>query len=86
MTMKKFFVTMCAAFAMFAMVSCGGNPAISAAQDFLKNPTEETFKAVEEAENGLTEEQKAEYDKWAKEHAEELAGALLQGIANEMSE
>ena len=84
--MKKIFSTLTLVLCLVAMVSCGGNPAISAAQDFIKNPTEETFKAVEEAENGLTEEQKAEYDKWAEEHAEELAAALFQGIADELSE
>ena len=58
--MKKYLVSICAAFAMLVMVSCGGNPAISAMEDFIANPTEATFNAVEEAEKGMTEEQARE--------------------------
>ena len=58
--MKKYLVSICAAFAMFVMVSCTGNPGISAMKEFIANPTEETFKAVDAAEAEMTEEQKAE--------------------------
>ena len=82
--MKKYLVSICAAFAMFVMVSCTGNPGISAMKEFIANPTEETFKAVDAAEAEMTEEQKAEAEKWAEEHKEELAGALLVGRAAEL--
>ena len=82
--MKKYLVSICAAFAMLVMVSCGGNPAISAMEDFIDNPTEATYNAVEEAEKGMTEEQKAEAEKWAEEHAAELAAAMLKGMAAEL--
>ncbi len=81
--MKKLFVSICAAFAMFAMVSCGGssNPAIKAAEEFLSNPTMENSMKVEEASEGLTEEQKQEFEKWAEDNQEELikAAAELMG-------
>lgn len=80
--MKKFFVSMCIAFTMLAFVACG-NPAISAAEDFIDNPNEETFKAVEEAEKELDADEKKEYEKWCEEHATELAAALLKGLAAE---
>ena len=83
--MKKIFVSMCVAFAMFAMVSCG-NPAISAAEDFIANPCEETAKAVEEAEKGLDADEKKEYEEWSQEHATELAAAVLKVVAEEMAE
>lgn len=153
--MKKFFVTMFAAFAMFAMVSCG-NAAISAgeafienptienykamkeaydkldadgrkeaeewmnqndakfenavkndpdlaleileldpsfyeiviflAEEFVENPSEETLKAVDEAEKILDEDGKKEFDKWCEDHAKELAAALLKGMAKELAE
>ena len=47
--MKKLFVTICAAFAMLVMVSCGGNPAIKAGEAFIADPTEETYKAYNDA-------------------------------------
>ena len=81
--MKKFFVSMCMAFTMLAFVACG-NPAISAAEDFIENPTEETFKAVEEAEKDLDADEKKEYEKWCEEHETELAAAMLKGVAAEI--
>lgn len=69
----------CAAFAMFAFVACGsGNPAIDAAEKFISDPTEENFKAAEEAEENLTEEQKKEFEEWAKDNVERVAGAALK--------
>ena len=83
--MKKIFVSMCVAFAMFAMVSCG-NPAISAAEDFIANPCEETAKACEEAEKNLDADEKKEYEEWSKEHATELAAALVKYVGDELAE
>ena len=60
----------------------GGNPAISAAEDFIENPCEETFKAVEEAVKHLDDEKK-EYEKWCEEHASDLVRALLKSEAVE---
>lgn len=77
--MKKFFMSACAAFAMFAFVACGsGNPAIDAAEKFLSDPTEENMKAADEAEKNLTEEQKKEFEEWTKENAERIVGAALK--------
>lgn len=82
--MKKFFVSMCMAFTMLAFVACGGNPAISAAEDFIDNPTEETAKALAEAEKDLDADEKKEYEEWCKDHEKELAAALLKGLAAEL--
>ena len=60
----------------------GGNPAISAAEDFIENPCEETYKAVEEAVKHLDDEKK-EYEKWCEEHASELTAAVLKGVMAE---
>ena len=153
--MKKFFVTMFAAFVMFAMVSCG-NAAISAgeafienptienykamkeaynkldadgrkeaeewmnqndakfenavkndpdlaleileldpsfyeiviflAEEFVENPSEETLKAVDEAEKILDEDGKKEYEEWCEDHAKEIADALVKYVADEVAE
>ena len=81
--MKKFFVSMCMAFTMLAFVACG-NPAISAAEDFIDNPNEETAKALGEAEKELDADEKKEYEKWCEEHATELTAAFLKGAAAEI--
>ena len=74
--MKKFLVSICAAFAMMAMVSCGNsNPAIAAAEALIAEPTVENMTAFGEAVDGLTDAQKAEYTIWLTENAEKIADA-----------
>ncbi len=82
--MKKYLVSICAAFAMIAMVSCGGgNAAISAAEDFIANPSAETLEAATKAAAEIADDQKAveEYEKWCEENAEELAAATASMVS-----
>lgn len=76
--MKKLFVTICAAFAMLVMISCGSNPAIKAGEAFIANPTEETFKAYNDAVKEIANDPAAaaELAEWSKEKAMEIAAAL----------
>lgn len=76
--MKKLFVTICAAFAMLVMVSCGGNPAIKAGEAFIADPTEETYKAYNDAVKEIANDPAAaaELAEWSKEKAMEIAAAL----------
>ena len=76
--MKKLFVTICAAFAMLVMVSCGGNPAIKAGEAFIADPTEETYKAYTDAVKEIANDPAAvaEAAEWSQEKAKEFAAAL----------
>lgn len=79
--MKKYLVSICAAFAMIAMVSCGGgNAAISAAEDFISNPSAEAAADVTKAVAEIADDEEAvkEYEKWCEENAEELAAATAK--------
>ena len=73
--MKKYFMSLCAAVAMFTLVSCESNPAIKAGEAFIKNPTPDNFEAYFEAEQKLSTSETAEYEKWCEEKQTELLNA-----------
>ena len=73
--MKKFFVTMFAAFAMFAMVSCGGNAAVEAGNAFLENPTKENYDKLISASKELEGDDAAEYAQWLSQNQTKIAEA-----------
>lgn len=73
--MKKFFVTMFAAFAMFAMVSCG-NAVISAGEAFIENPTIENYKAMKEAYNKLDADGRKEAEEWMNQNDAKFVNAV----------
>ena len=75
--MKKFFASAFVALALVAFVACG-NPGIKAAKKFIKNPTVENAEKAAAAYDKLDDKEKAEYDKWAEEHAEELLEAAMK--------
>ena len=77
--MKKCLLSLCAAFAMFSMVSCGSeNPAIKAGEEFFANPTPETLKAFETSAENLNKEQHLEYGQWFFEHEDEFSLAMIR--------
>lgn len=77
--MKKFFVSAFAAFAMVAMVSCGGtNPSIAAAEALIANPTAETLKGLTDSFKELDADQAMEYQKWYLEHVDEVTNASIK--------
>lgn len=75
--MKKYLVSICAAFAMVAMISCGGgsNPGIKAAEAFIDNPTPENFEKMADVEGSLSGDELNEYSEWCLEHASEITQA-----------
>ena len=74
-TMKNFFMSLCAAVAMFTLVACGGNPGIEACQNFIDNPTPETSAAVDKVLPTLSSEEDEELLKWMEENVEDLYAA-----------
>ena len=60
---------------MFALVSCG-NAAISAAEDFIENPTAENAAACEKAYAECDADEKKEYQEWLIQHESELNAAM----------
>jgi hypothetical protein len=75
--MKKIIITICAAVAMFTVVSCGeSNPAIKAGKEFIDNPTPENFEAYAESIDSLPEKEEREYKIWSQENEEKLYEAL----------
>ena len=75
--MKKFFASALVALSLVAFVACG-NPAIKAAEKFIKNPTAENAAKAAAEYDKLDADEKAEYDKWATEHANELMEAAMK--------
>lgn len=74
--MKKYLVSICAAFAMVAMISCGGsNPGIKAAEAFIDNPTPENFEKMADVGGSLSGDDLNEYNEWCLEHTSELTQA-----------
>ena len=73
--MKKFFVTMFAAFAMFAMVSCGGNAGIDAGEEFLANPSKENYDKLLKESSSLKGSDAAEYAQWYAKNTQAIATA-----------
>lgn len=78
--MKKFFMSLCAAVAMFTLVACEGNPGIEACQNFIDNPTPETSAAVDKVLPTLSSEEDKELLKWMEENWEALR--LAKGVLN----
>ena len=64
------------AFATLFIVACSSNPAISATEDFISNPTPENADKVDQACENLTPEQTAEYAQWCIEKASEIDKAF----------
>lgn len=73
--MKKFFLTVCAVFALFAMVACTTNPGIKAAKEFIDNPNEATYERLLEIEQTLTLDEIEEYNEWAFDNMDEIISA-----------
>ena len=82
--MKKFFASALVVLSMVAFVACSSkssepavpsNPGIAAAEDFLKNPTEENSEKVEAAMEKMNEEEMEEFMKWCIDHADEIEAA-----------
>lgn len=75
--MKKSLVSICAAFAMVAMISCGGssNPGIKAAEAFIDNPTPANFEKMADVEGSLSGDDLNEFNEWCLEHTSELTEA-----------
>ena len=87
--MKKFFVTMFAAFAMFAMVSCGGNAGIDAGEEFLANPSKENYDKLLKESSSLKGSDAAEYAQWYAKNTQAIATACQKlgiQIANDAVE
>lgn len=80
--MKKIIMTVCAAVAMFTVVSCG-NPAIKAGEEFLENPSEEKLEAIDKIGEDLSEAEEKEFEEWSQEHIQEFADAMRKIIEKE---
>ena len=71
--MKKIIMTICAAVAMFTIVSCGeSNPAIKAGEEFIDNPTRKNFNTFKESIDNLSEEEEREYGIWYLENEKKI--------------
>ncbi len=77
--MKKYLVSLCAAFAMFSMISCGSkNVSIVAAEAFLADPTAEKFEALTESFKELDQDEAWEYQQWLLQHQDEFTEATTK--------
>lgn len=56
--MKKIIMTICAAVAMFTIVSCESNPAIKAGKEFIDDPSEEKLEAIDKIQKDLSKAEK----------------------------
>lgn len=72
--MKKLFVSVCMAFAIFAMVSCS-NSAIKTTEDFIDDPTFENCEKMKKAIESLSDKEKEEYEIWYADHIKEILEA-----------
>jgi tRNA nucleotidyltransferase (CCA-adding enzyme) len=71
--MKNIIMTICAAVAMFTVVSCGeSNPAIKAGEEFIDNPTRENFNTFKESIDNLSKEEEREYGIWYLENEKKI--------------
>ena len=84
--MKKIIMTICAAVAMFTIVSCG-NPAIKAGKELIDNPTPENYSALQESMLDLSEEDELkEFEEWSEENEDKLWKALAESMGKAFEE
>ena len=81
--MKKIIMTICAAVAMFTIVSCG-NPAIKAGKELIDNPTIKNYEALRESMKDLSEAEMKEFEEWSEENEDKLWEASGSAVFKEM--
>ena len=85
--MKKIIMTICAAVAMFTIVSCESNPAIKAGEEFIEKPTVKNYRALQESMVDLSDEDELkEFEEWSEENEDKLWKALAESIGKAFEE